>query len=182
MDFRGFPQEHGFDLIDKIYPKNVRFGKLNPTDEYLASGARIKEWRKIGKSDQQYKIDTAAEAAVVTVGQSSKRRRRGSRRGAAVYDESAEDFQLERLGGHNAPGSPPRRRSSQRNVPAPETPRAGVSFNLQVEQLSNQIGSSQMIHDDDNTDSMPELEQIQVLPSQPIGTLTMSKHLWQTMP
>ena len=130
MDFRGFPQEHGFDLIDKIYPKNVRFGKLDPTDEYLASGARIKEWRKIGKSGQQYKIDIAAEAAVVTVGQSSKRRRRGSRRGASVYDASAEaeDFQLERLGGHNAPGSPPRRRSSQRNAPAPETPRAGVSF------------------------------------------------------
>ena len=72
MDFRGFPQEHGFDLINKIYPKNAKFGKLDPTDEYLVSCAGIKKWRKIGKSDQQYKIDKAAEAAVVSVGQSTK--------------------------------------------------------------------------------------------------------------
>ena len=74
MDFRGFPQEHGFDLINKIYPKNAKFGKLDPTDEYLASGAGIKKWRRIGRSDQQYKIEKAAEAAVVTAGKSSKRR------------------------------------------------------------------------------------------------------------
>ena len=99
MDFRGFPQQHGFDLIDKIYPKNVRFGKLNPTDEYLTSGAEIKKWRKISRSDQQWKIEKAAEAAVVTAGQSGKRRRRGSSRGAAVYEAATtDDFQLNHLG------------------------------------------------------------------------------------
>ena len=165
MDFRGFPQQHGFDLIDKIYPKNAKFGKLDPTDEFLASGAGIKVWRKIGKSDQQYKIDKAAEATVVTEGQSGKRRRRGSSRGAAVYEAAtADDFQLNHLGGQNME-SPPRRRSSRRNIPVPETPRRPVD--LQLEQLSNQMSSSQMIHDDDNVDSMPELEQIQILPSQP---------------
>ena len=103
----------------------------------------------------------------MTAGQSGKRRQRGSRRGTAVYEAAtADDFQLDHLGGQNME-SPPRRRSSRRNVPVPETPRPGASVDFQLEQLSNQISSSQMIHDDDNADSMPELEQIQILPSRP---------------
>ena len=31
LDFRGFPQKYGFDLINNIYPKDVKFGKLDPT-------------------------------------------------------------------------------------------------------------------------------------------------------
>ena len=138
MDFRGFPQEHGFDLIDIIYPKKVgRCGKLNPPDEYLTSGAKIKAWRNLGKSDQKWQIEKAAEAVVVTAGQSGKRRRRGSRRGTAVYEAAtADDFQLDHLGGQNME-SPPRRRSSRRNVPVPETPRPGASVDFQLEHLSN---------------------------------------------
>ena len=123
-------------------------------------------WRKLSKNDQRWKIGQAAETAVVTAGQSNKRRQRGSRHGAAVQDaETANDFQLNRLGGENV-GSPPRRCSSRRNLPVPGTPQAGVSFNLEVEQLSNQISSSQMIRDDDDGDSVSGLDEIQILPPQ----------------
>ena len=44
-----------------------RFGKLDPTDEYLMSSMKIKEWRKIGRGGQEYKIELE-EAVVVTEG------------------------------------------------------------------------------------------------------------------
>ena len=52
LDFRGFPEQHSFDLIDLIYPKIKKWGKLDPTDEYLTRGAMIRRWRKMGRSDQ----------------------------------------------------------------------------------------------------------------------------------
>ena len=63
LDFRGFPQQHSFDLVNLIYPKKANYGKLDPTDEYLARGAMIKKWRKLSKNDQRWKIGQAAEAA-----------------------------------------------------------------------------------------------------------------------
>ena len=68
LDSRGFPQQHGFNFTDLIYPKKIgRCGRLDPTDEYLASGAMLKKWRRLSGKDQNWKIGQVAEAAVVTM-------------------------------------------------------------------------------------------------------------------
>ena len=50
LSFVGYPELHGYDHIDRLFPKNERYGKLDPPLSYLSSGKRVRAWRKIGRS------------------------------------------------------------------------------------------------------------------------------------
>ena len=42
LSFVGYPDRHGYDHIDRLFPKNERFGKLDPPPSYLSSGERVR--------------------------------------------------------------------------------------------------------------------------------------------
>ena len=56
LSFFGYPELHGYDHIDLLFPKNERYGKLDPPLPYLSSGKRVRAWRKISRSDQKHVI------------------------------------------------------------------------------------------------------------------------------
>ena len=64
LDFTGFPEKYGYAKLDQIIPKNVKYGKENPPNQYLTSGKRVQEWRRIGRSSQLHIIDNPPPAPV----------------------------------------------------------------------------------------------------------------------
>ena len=52
LNFTGFIEQFGLDKLDQLYPKNPRFGQLNPAPSYLVSGKKVKEWREISKGNE----------------------------------------------------------------------------------------------------------------------------------
>ena len=42
LSFVGYPDCHGYDHIDLLFPKNERYGKLDPPLSYLSSGERVR--------------------------------------------------------------------------------------------------------------------------------------------
>jgi hypothetical protein len=73
LSFVGYPELHGYDHIDRLFPKNERFWKLDPPLSYLSSGKRVRAWRKIGRSDQKHVIEEA-EAKPLPASRLSSRR------------------------------------------------------------------------------------------------------------
>ncbi len=65
-------EEH---ILVKLFPHDKKYGKLHPPRTYLTSAERVREWRKIGKGDQQYKIEQAEEQQGRGAKNSSRRRR-----------------------------------------------------------------------------------------------------------
>jgi len=41
LSFLGFPERHGYENLNLLFPQNARFGKLDPPASYLSSGARV---------------------------------------------------------------------------------------------------------------------------------------------
>ena len=67
LDFTDFAQKHGEDALDKLYPKNEKYGKLYPPPQYLINGAAVRRWRKISDSEQKHIIkNTPLQPSLVT--------------------------------------------------------------------------------------------------------------------
>ena len=50
LDFTGFfPEKYGFEKLDRIFPKDPKYGKEDPPPHYLTAGRKIREWRKISR-------------------------------------------------------------------------------------------------------------------------------------
>ena len=81
LSFLGFPERHGYNNLNLLFPQNARFGKLDPPASYLSSGARVREWRKISRGNQLHIIDQAENPPAPVSRGSSRRRSRGGRRG-----------------------------------------------------------------------------------------------------
>lgn len=77
------------NILVNLFPYNSRFGKLHSPITYLTSAERVREWRKIGKGDQQYKIDQAEEQQRKEAKRTSRRRRASGR--ASVEEEHSDD-------------------------------------------------------------------------------------------
>lgn len=56
-DFTGFIDKFGSDKLDELFPKNPKYGQLDPAPSYLTSGKKIREWRVISKGNQRHIID-----------------------------------------------------------------------------------------------------------------------------
>ena len=78
LDFRGFPEVHGYDSLDVLIPPNKKYGKLNPPSQYLKSGHDIRRWRKLSRSDQTFLLDKSSPVPVTR--DSSQRAERQSKR------------------------------------------------------------------------------------------------------
>ena len=84
LSFVGYPELHGYDHIDRLFPKNERYGKLDPPLSYLSSGKRVRAWRKISRSDQNHVIENAPAA----VSREASRRRTSRRRDTLMEPDS----------------------------------------------------------------------------------------------
>ncbi len=42
FDFTGFPESHGIDALNLLFPKNAKYGKLDPTPEYLKTDTAVR--------------------------------------------------------------------------------------------------------------------------------------------
>ena len=77
LSFVGYPELHGYDHIDRLFPKNKRFGKLDPPLPYLSSGERVRAWRKISRPNQKHVIAEAEAKPLLASRRSLRRRFRG---------------------------------------------------------------------------------------------------------
>ena len=57
LSFVGYPERHGINALDLLFPKNQRYGKLDPPASNHTSGERVHRWRMIGRGDQMHIID-----------------------------------------------------------------------------------------------------------------------------
>ena len=97
LDFTGYPEKHGFAIIDKLFPKNAKYGKLDPPPHYLTSGQRIRDWRKISRSNQQHIIDNPPRPNPVTRGSSLRGTRRRKRQRQSVEEPNQNDLEQSQL-------------------------------------------------------------------------------------
>ena len=74
LSFVGFVERYGIAALDDLIPKNERYGKLDPPASRLTTGKLVRQWRRLGRSDQLYILDNPP--APVSRGSS----RRASRR------------------------------------------------------------------------------------------------------
>ena len=72
-----------------LFPYDSKYGKLHPPATYLSSATRVRQWRKIGKGDQQHEIRRAEELQKAAVKKRSSRRSRSRSRGEVKNDDDA---------------------------------------------------------------------------------------------
>lgn len=79
----------GAEILVKFFPYNDRFGKLHPPATYLSSAEKVRQWRKIGKGNQQHEIERAEEEQEAAAKKRSSRRSRSRRRRGEENDDDA---------------------------------------------------------------------------------------------
>ena len=77
LDFTGFPEKYGFEKLDQIFPKDPKYGKEDPPPPYLTAGRRVRDWRKISRSNQLHAIDNPPRPVVSRGSSRRATRRRG---------------------------------------------------------------------------------------------------------
>ena len=65
LDFTGFPEKYGFKKLDQIFPNDPKYGKEDPLPHYLTADRRVRDWRKISRSNQLHVIDNPPCCATV---------------------------------------------------------------------------------------------------------------------
>ena len=78
LNFVGFPQRHGYDAFNELFPFNPKYGKENPPDAHLSSAKDIRKFRNRSRSDQLHLIERAKAGPTAAERAASSRRSRGA--------------------------------------------------------------------------------------------------------
>lgn len=114
LDFTGFSDQHGPDAFDTIFPK--RKGRLNPPEEYLLSGRKVREWMKLTTRQQQEKIERIEEQQRKRVVTESRGRSRADRVQKRSDDMTHDVSHIDRLASSETTTPVGRRAQQQHHV------------------------------------------------------------------
>lgn len=80
LDFTGFIEVHGIEVLDELFPKVNKKGNIDPPPYYLTSGAKVREWRRLSKGEQRREIENHVEGPKKIAARESRSRSRSERR------------------------------------------------------------------------------------------------------
>ena len=102
LDFTGFPEKYSYALLDRLIPKDPKYGQLDSPLSYPESGAKVRRWRCISKGNQKHLMEIENPPAPVSRGTSSRATRWKHHREALAYIDYNGTAQLDRVTSRSA--------------------------------------------------------------------------------